>query len=139
MEDEQIRELAIGLEQSGDKFIWVLRDAGKANVFNEVEVRRPKLPLGFDERVKGEGVGMVVREWLEILGRDFGAPVEGRVHEPLGVELMLWNSCLESMSLGVPLAAWPTGDQPMNAALVTKVLKAGIVAREWARREELVS
>ncbi|GMN36165.1 hypothetical protein TIFTF001_042390, partial [Ficus carica] len=48
MEDEQIRELALGLEQSEVKFLWVLRDADKGNVFDEV--RRPQLPDGFEER-----------------------------------------------------------------------------------------
>ena len=49
VEEEQIRELAIGLEKSGAKFIWVLRDADKGDIFDEVGVRRLQLPLGFEE------------------------------------------------------------------------------------------
>ncbi|GMN55412.1 hypothetical protein TIFTF001_024527 [Ficus carica] len=130
MEDGQIRELALGLEQSEVNFLWVLRDADKGNVFDEG--RRPKLPDGFEERVKEKG--MVVRDWapqLEILG-----------HCSTGGFLSHcgWNSCLESLSLGVPIAAWPMhSDQPINAVLITEVLKAGVVVRNWAQRDELVS
>ncbi|KAK2987214.1 hypothetical protein RJ640_001098 [Escallonia rubra] len=32
-----------------------------------------------------------------------------------------WNSCMDSMSMGVPIAAWPMhSDQPQNALLITK-------------------
>ena len=129
MEDEQIRELALGLEQSEMNFLWVLRDADKGNVFDEV--RRPQLPDGFEERVKEKG--MVVRDWapqLEILGHSS----TGGFMSHCG-----WNSCLESMSLGVPIAAWPMqGDQPINAILITDVLKVGVLVRNWTRKDELV-
>ena len=121
MEDEQIRELALGLEQSEVNFLWVFD-----------EVRRPQLPDGFEVRVKEKG--MVVRDWapqLEILGHNS----TGGFMSHCG-----WNSCLESMSLGVPIAAWPMhSDQPVNAVLITEVLKVGMLARNWTRKEELVS
>ena len=79
--DEQIRELALGLEQSGQKFIWVLRDADKGDVFDGEGVRRPELPQGYEERVKErweskkkrESLGMVRERWeskrkIECLG-----------------------------------------------------------------------
>ena len=132
LEGKQIEEIAIGLEKSQVKFIWVLRDADKGDVFNGEKVRRPKLPKGFEERVKG--LGMVVREWvpqLEILGH----PSTGGFMSHCG-----WNSCLESISLGVPLVAWPMhSDQPMNAVLITEILKVGLAVREWDKKEELVS
>ncbi|EXB39080.1 Zeatin O-xylosyltransferase [Morus notabilis] len=132
MEDEQIRELAIGLEKSGVKFLWVLRDADKGNVFDESEARRLQLPQGFEERVKGKGI--VVRDWapqLEILGHSS----TGGFMSHCG-----WNSCFESISLGVPIAAWSMhSDQPMNAVLITDLLKVGVVVREWTKRDELVS
>lgn len=131
--DEQIKELAIGLERSGHKFIWLLRDADKGDIFSE-EVRRSELPEGYEERMKETGMGVVVREWapqLEILG-----------HSSTG-GLMChcgWNSCLESISMGVPIAAWPMhSDQPRNAALVTQVLQVGLAVKEWAEREQLVA
>ncbi|GFP90954.1 zeatin o-glucosyltransferase [Phtheirospermum japonicum] len=58
--DEEINELATGLERSGHKFLWVLRDADKGDVFDG-EIRNAELPPGFEERV-GER-GMVVRDW----------------------------------------------------------------------------
>ncbi|EXB39082.1 Zeatin O-xylosyltransferase [Morus notabilis] len=132
MKDEQIRELAVGLEKSGVKFLWVLRDADKGNVFDEGEVRRPQLPQGFEDRVKEKGI--VVRDWapqLEILGHSS----TGGFMSHCG-----WNSCLESISLGVPIAAWSMhSDQPINAVLMTDLLKIGVVIREWAKKDELVS
>ncbi|KAA8517139.1 hypothetical protein F0562_017432 [Nyssa sinensis] len=131
LSDEQIKELAIGLEKSEQKFIWVLRDADKGDVF-EGEVRRAELPEGFEERL--EGKGMVVRDWapqLEILGH----PSTGGFMSHCG-----WNSCMESITMGVPIAAWPMhSDQPRNAVLVTKVLKVGVVVKDWARQGELVT
>ncbi|KAK9707132.1 hypothetical protein RND81_07G174400 [Saponaria officinalis] len=131
--DEQIKELAVGLEKSGQKFIWVLRDADKGDVFAESDaVRRPELPEGYEERVKDRGI--VVREWapqLEILA-----------HSSTGGFLSHcgWNSCLESMSMGVPIATWPMhSDQPRNAVFVTDVLRIGTVVRNWDRHGELVS
>ncbi|XP_057982064.1 zeatin O-glucosyltransferase-like [Malania oleifera] len=134
MTEEQIGELALGLERSEQKFIWVLRDADKGDVFageNGSLRAKSKLPNGYEERV--EGVGMVVREWapqLEILA-----------HRSTGgfMSHCGWNSCMESMSMGVPMAAWPMhSDQPRNTVLVTAVLGVGVVAREWARRKEVV-
>ncbi|PON31901.1 UDP-glucuronosyl/UDP-glucosyltransferase [Parasponia andersonii] len=131
LEDKQIEEIAIGLEKSEVNFIWVLRDADKGDIFDEESVRRPQLPKGFEERVKG--MGMVVREWvpqLEILGH----PSTGGFMSHCG-----WNSCLESMSLGVPIVAWPMhSDQPMNAVLITEFLKVGLAVREWGKGEDLV-
>lgn len=131
--DEQIKELAIGLEQSKQKFIWVLRDADKGDVFSG-EVRRAELPEGYEERVGGRGMGLVVRDWapqLEILGHSS----TGGFMSHCG-----WNSCLESISMGVPIAAWPMhSDQPRNTVLVAQVLKVGLVVRDWAQREQLVA
>ncbi|KAH6820638.1 hypothetical protein C2S53_011108 [Perilla frutescens var. hirtella] len=128
--DEQINELAYGLEQSKVRFLWVLRDADKGDVFDG-EVRRAELPEGLEERVGGEG--MVVREWApqpQILA-----------HESIGgfMSHCGWNSCLESFTMGVAMAAWPMhSDQPTNAALVADILKTGIVVREWKQRGEVV-
>ncbi|GER42245.1 UDP-glucose glucosyltransferase [Striga asiatica] len=120
--DEQIEEIAIGLERSRHKFVWALRDADKGDIFRG-EIREPVLPEGFEERVKGRG--MVVREWapqLEILANRG----TGGFLSHCG-----WNSCVESMSMGVPVAAWPVhSDQLVNAVLLTKVLKVGIEVRE---------
>ncbi|KAH6809090.1 hypothetical protein C2S51_026873 [Perilla frutescens var. frutescens] len=130
LSNEQINEVAHGLEQSKVKFLWVLRDADKGDIF-DVEVRRSELPEGFEERVGGEG--MVVREWApqpQILAH----PSIGGFMSHCG-----WNSCLESINMGVAIAAWPMhSDQPRNAALLTDILKISILVREWTQRRELV-
>ncbi|KAH7842011.1 hypothetical protein Vadar_000460 [Vaccinium darrowii] len=131
MTDEEIKELAIGLEQSEQKFIWVFRDADKGDIFAG-EVKKGKLPEGFEDRVKE--VGIVVTDWapqVEILGH----PSTGGFMSHCG-----WNSCLESITMGVPVAAWPMhSDQPKNAFLVTDILKVGLPVNTWEQREKIVS
>ena len=47
---------------------------------------------------------------------------------------------MESITMGVPIAAWPmAADQPRNTVLITKLLKVGIVVKDWSRRDELVT
>ncbi|KAK1428857.1 hypothetical protein QVD17_17697 [Tagetes erecta] len=129
--DEQIRELAIGLENSGQKFIWVLRDADKGDIFKG-EVRNIELPKGFEKRV--EGKGLVVRDWapqLEVLAHI----ATGGFMSHCG-----WNSSMESITMGVPIAAWPMhSDQPRNATLITDVLKIGVNVGDWGRDGEVVT
>ncbi|GLT26593.1 hypothetical protein SLA2020_016480 [Shorea laevis] len=128
---EQITELAVGIEESKIRFIWVLRYADRGDVFAE-EDQSPELPEGFEERTEGEG--MVARGWVpqaEILKH----PSTGGFLSHCG-----WGSCLESISSGLPIAAWPMhSDQPRNATLVTQVLKVGLIVREWSHREELIT
>ncbi|KAM3338768.1 zeatin O-glucosyltransferase-like [Capsicum galapagoense] len=129
--DREIKELVMGLEQSKQRFLWVLRDADRGDVFTG-EDRKIELPEGFEERV--EEIGLVVREWApqpEILAHSS----TGGFMSHCG-----WNSCIESITMGVPIAAWPMhGDQPSNSFLVTEVLRIGLIVREWEKREELVS
>ncbi|KAF3645523.1 zeatin O-glucosyltransferase [Capsicum chacoense] len=129
--DREVMELAMGLELSKQKFIWVLREADRGDIFTG-EARRVELPEGFEERVKE--VGLVVREWApqpEILAHSS----TGGFMSHCG-----WNSCVESITMGVPIAAWPMhGDQPNNGFLVTEILKIGLTVREWEKREEIVS
>ncbi|XP_024968742.1 zeatin O-glucosyltransferase-like [Cynara cardunculus var. scolymus] len=131
--DEEAKEIAIGLEESGQKFIWVVRDADKGNIFAG-EDRRIELPEGYEERIERRGVGVVVRGWapqIEILGH----PSTGGFMSHCG-----WNSSMEAISMGIPIAAWPMhADQPRNATLITELLGTGIYAREWARRDEKVA
>ncbi|KAM7500140.1 hypothetical protein LguiA_024554 [Lonicera macranthoides] len=129
--DEQINEIAIGLEQSAQKFIWVLRDADKGDVFDE-NIRMANLPKGYEERIEGRGI--VVRDWapqLEILAHSG----TGGFMSHCG-----WNSCMESITCGVPIATWPMhSDQPDNAVLITKVLRIGVTVKDWKRRNEMVT
>ncbi|OIW06407.1 hypothetical protein TanjilG_16819 [Lupinus angustifolius] len=119
-------------KQSKQKFIWVIRDADKGDIFNEDNVIRHELPKGFEERV--EGMGLVIRDWapqLEILSH----PSTGGFMSHCG-----WNSCIESITMGVPIAAWPIhSDQPWNSVFITQVLKIGFGVKDWAQRNELVT
>ncbi|KAD1683711.1 hypothetical protein E3N88_42461 [Mikania micrantha] len=123
LSDEQIQELAIGLENSGQKFIWVLRDADKGDIFKG-EVRNLELPKGFEDRL--EGKGLVVRDWapqLDVLAHT----ATGGFMSHCG-----WNSSMESITMGVPIAAWPMhSDQTRNATLITEVLKIGVHVGDW--------
>ncbi|KAG8371980.1 hypothetical protein BUALT_Bualt12G0019200 [Buddleja alternifolia] len=128
---EQIKEIAFGLERSEQKFIWKLSDADKGGIFAGKD-RKADLPEGFEERIQGRGI--IVRDWapqLEILGH----PSTGGFISHCG-----WNSCMESISMGVPIATWPIHfDQPRNAFLVTRVLKIGVELKDWERRDEVIS
>jgi cis-zeatin O-glucosyltransferase len=79
-------------------------------------------------------MGLVVRDWapqLEILSH----PSTGGFMSHCG-----WNSTLESISMGVPIAAWPMhSDQPRNSVLITQVFKVGLVVKDWAKRDELIA
>ncbi|CAN4103375.1 unnamed protein product [Withania somnifera] len=133
---EQIKELAIGLELSKHRFIWVLRNADKGDpITNDCEENKTvllELPEGFEDRVKG--VGLVLREWApqqEILAHSSTAGFMSHCG---------WTSCLESISAGVPIAAWPIQfDQPKNGFFLTEILKIGLLVRTWEKREELVT
>ncbi|XP_072954585.1 cis-zeatin O-glucosyltransferase 1-like [Typha angustifolia] len=133
LSEDQVEQLAIGIFQSRQRFIWVLRSADRGNIFaEEAKETGYKLPAGFDKEVEGRGI--VIRDWalqLDILA-----------HKSTGLFMSHcgWNSCLESLSMGVPIAAWPMhSDQPVNSLLVTKYLKVGVMVREWDRREEIVA
>ncbi|WOH02374.1 hypothetical protein DCAR_0521763 [Daucus carota subsp. sativus] len=130
--DDQVESLAIGLEKSGQKFIWVLRDADKGDIFLD-DVRAYKLPNHYEERLELNGQGMIVRDWapqLEILAH----ASTGGFMSHCG-----WNSCMESITMEVPIATWPMhSDQPHNALLVTEVLKIGVVVKDWESRDKLV-
>ncbi|RWW18075.1 hypothetical protein GW17_00017962 [Ensete ventricosum] len=108
----QLHEIALGLEASDHPFIWVVSNAGEPSEW---------LPERFEERVIGEGKGLLIRGWapqLLILN-----------HEAVGgfVTHCGWNSCLEGVSAGVPMVTWPLfAEQFINEKLVVDVLRVGI-------------
>ncbi|KAK8449026.1 hypothetical protein SEVIR_7G149209v4 [Setaria viridis] len=129
---EQVTELAAALLDSKQRFVWVLRDADRGNIFTDRgENRHAKLLSEFTEQTGGRGV--VITGWapqLEILAH--GATAAFLSH-------CGWNSTIESMSHGKPILAWPMhSDQPLNAELVCKHLKAGILVRPMAKQREVV-
>lgn len=135
---DQLNELALGLEMSEQRFIWVVRSPNEkianANFFSVQSQNDPFsfLPKGFVERTRGKG--FVVSSWApqaKILS-----------HKSTGGFLTHcgWNSTLESVVNGVPLIAWPLyAEQKMNAlmladdvkvALKVKLSDKGLVERE---------
>ncbi|TKW34888.1 hypothetical protein SEVIR_2G336000v4 [Setaria viridis] len=110
MDARQAREVAAGLERSGRSFLWVLRGppAGSSSMYPTDADLGDLLPDGFLERTKGKG--LVWPSWApqtEILAH---AAVGGFVTH------CGWNSILESLWHGVPMAPWPLyAEQPLNA------------------------
>ncbi|XP_061367891.1 scopoletin glucosyltransferase-like [Gastrolobium bilobum] len=119
--DSQLRDIATGLEASGQQFIWVVRKSKK-----DGEEREEWLPEGFEKRM--EGKGLIIRGWApQVLILD---------HESIGafVTHCGWNSTLEGVSAGVPMVTWPVfAEQYYNEKLVTEVLKIGVPvgAKKW--------
>ncbi|XP_016489675.1 hydroquinone glucosyltransferase-like [Nicotiana tabacum] len=135
---EQLIELAMGLEMSDQRFLWVIRcpndRIANATYFNIQSSSNPFdfLPQGFLERTKGQG--LMVPNWApqaQILS-----------HSSTGGFLTHcgWNSTLESVVHGIPLIAWPLyAEQRMNTIMLNEDLKValrlktsenGVVGRE---------
>ncbi|XP_068635588.1 zeatin O-glucosyltransferase-like [Aristolochia californica] len=128
--DEQIKELAMGLKGSNQRFLWVLREADRGDIFKD-EGKLCNLPDDFDGTA--EGMGMIIRDWAPQVGI-LAHPSTGGFMTHCG-----WNSSMESISMGVPVVAWPmASDQPRNAMLLTDVLKMGVSVRDWARWDQVV-
>ncbi|KAJ1263747.1 hypothetical protein BS78_09G210100 [Paspalum vaginatum] len=117
--EEQLKEIAVGLERSGHRFLWVVR----APPHDDPE--RPPfdpradpdldaiLPEGFLERTNGRG--LVVKLW---------APqVDVLHHRATGafVTHCGWNSVLEGITAGVPMICWPLyAEQKMNKVFMVE-------------------
>lgn len=104
---QQLEELALGIEESKQPFLWVVR--GNSKLF----------PEGFLDRIHDCG-GLVI-DWapqIQVLG-----------HVAIGGFLTHcgWNSTLESIHMGVPMLCYPLiADQHLNALLITEVWEIGI-------------
>ncbi|XP_071706210.1 anthocyanidin 3-O-glucosyltransferase 2-like [Rutidosis leptorrhynchoides] len=114
---EQVGEIATAIEKSGYRFVWSLRPPpnedekgfpGEYTDYNEV------LPIGFLDRTaeKGKVVGWVPQ--AEVLA---DVAIGGFVSH------CGWNSILESLWYGVPIATWPIyAEQQLNAHYMVKEL-----------------
>lgn len=109
IEDDQIKQIAVGIERSGRRFLWSLRRLPSAGEdFNEA------LPAGFLERTAGVG---------KVIG--WAPQKEVLAHAAVGafVSHCGWNSVLESLWFGVPIVAWPMyAEQHLNAFLLVREL-----------------
>lgn len=127
LNDEQVKEMAFGLEESGQRFLWVLRGLATEDVLVD-EDPVGCLPLGFVERTKG--AGRVLTSWapqLQILR-----------HRAVGGFLTHcgWNSVQECVVHGrVPMIAWPLyAEQRMNALILVERL--GVAIRTEGQGED---
>ncbi|CAL9190188.1 unnamed protein product, partial [Musa hybrid cultivar] len=120
----QLKEIAAGLERSGQRFLWVVRSPPSNDPAKRYE-RPPEpdldalLPEGFLERTRERG--LVVKSW---------APqVEVLSHDSVGgfVTHCGWNSVLEAIVAEVPMVGWPLyAEQKMNKVFLTEEMRLAV-------------
>ncbi|XP_019165137.1 PREDICTED: scopoletin glucosyltransferase-like [Ipomoea nil] len=117
----QLHEMAMGIEDSGLDFVWVIRNQREEEKW---------MPEGFEERTKGKG--LIIRGWApQVLILDH--PAMGAFVTHCG-----WNSTLEGVCAGVPMVTWPvSAEQFMNEKLITDILRTGtgVGSKEWKRED----
>ncbi|WVZ50739.1 hypothetical protein U9M48_001966 [Paspalum notatum var. saurae] len=136
---EEMRELALGLEQSGQRFLWVVRspsDGGAVNDnYYDAESKRDPfayLPEGFVHRTKG--TGLLVPSWAPQT-RVLAHAATGGFLTHCG-----WNSVLESLAHGVPMVAWPLyAEQRQNAVMLADGVGAAVRVPEAKGRVKIAA
>ncbi|KAH7842224.1 hypothetical protein Vadar_002848 [Vaccinium darrowii] len=112
---DQVSEIAQALEQSGHRFLWSVRQPppkGKVEMPSDYQDLNQVLPEGFLERTTNIG---------KVIG--WAPQVAVLSHDAVGgfVSHCGWNSTLESLWCGVPMATWPMyAEQQMNAFQLVK-------------------
>ncbi|XP_042490407.1 anthocyanidin 3-O-glucosyltransferase 2-like [Macadamia integrifolia] len=118
----QVKEIALGLERSGHRFLWSLRrppEKNKLGLPTDYENSGEVLPEGFVDRTEDRGL---VCGWVP--------QTAVLAHGAIGgfVSHCGWNSILESLWFGVPIAAWPLyAEQHLNAFEMLKELGGLVV------------
>nr|AYR16605.1 UDP-glucosyltransferase UGT89N1 [Polygala tenuifolia] len=113
----QMEAIAKGVEESGVRFIWYVKDPLKEADMAEEE--QNVLPSGFEERMAGRG--LVIRGWapqIMILN-----------HKAVGTYFSHcgWNSALEGLLAKVLLLVWPMqADHYHNAKMFVEELEIAI-------------
>ncbi|KAF3438002.1 hypothetical protein FNV43_RR20758 [Rhamnella rubrinervis] len=118
--NDQMEQLASGLEKSGVHFVWSVKEPIEGQADGEYAT----VPPGFEDRVAGRG--LVIRGW---------APqVLILRHRAVGAILCHcgWNTVLEAIVAGVVMLAWPMVADQFRNALALEQLKAGIKVCEGA-------
>ncbi|XP_044468545.1 UDP-glycosyltransferase 88A1-like [Mangifera indica] len=116
---ERLKEIAVGLERSGERFLWVVKNPPHFDDadFNSI------FPAGFLDRTKERG--FIVKSWapqVEILN-----------HESVGgfVTHCGRNLVLEAVCAGVPMVAWPLyAEQRCNRILLVEEIKIALPMME---------
>ncbi|KAF2293807.1 hypothetical protein GH714_004956 [Hevea brasiliensis] len=108
--EDQVKEIAYALEHSGHRFLWSLRQTPSVGLLpspSDYEDPQQVLPEGFLDRMGGIG---------KVIG--WAPQVAVLAHPAIGgfVSHCGWNSILESIWFGVPIATWPMyAEQQFNA------------------------
>ncbi|KAF7830832.1 anthocyanidin 3-O-glucosyltransferase 2-like [Senna tora] len=118
---DQVREIACALERSGVRFLWSLRKPPPRG-----SIAQPTEYSNFDE-ILPEGF----LERTAEIGRVIGWAPQTQIlaHRATGgfVSHCGWNSVLESVYFGVPIATWPLyAEQQENAFQVVRDLEMGV-------------
>ncbi|KAK1393406.1 Glycosyltransferase [Heracleum sosnowskyi] len=128
---EQVTEIARALELSGHRFLWSLRrpsqETEKMKRPTDYEDYNEVLPEGFLERTSGIG---------KVIG--WAPQVTVLSHPSVGgfVSHCGWNSTLESIWHGVPMATWPLyAEQQINAFQLVKELGIAVEIKMDYRRD----
>jgi hypothetical protein len=117
MSRTQVEEIAMGLLESGQTFLWVVRP-GMLNSDKDANDHGGVLPEGFLEKTKNQALVVPWSTQLSVLSH----PSVGGFFTHGG-----WNSTMESLSLGVPMMVFPQGiDQCTNRMLVVNQWKIGL-------------
>ncbi|XP_075502006.1 LOW QUALITY PROTEIN: baicalein 7-O-glucuronosyltransferase-like [Primulina tabacum] len=118
---EQLKEMAVGLENSGHRFLWAVRNppGNPRSPSPEEPDLDAILPQGFLERTRDRG--FVLKSWApqkEVLS-----------HESVGgfVTHCGRSSALESVSFGVPMICWPLyAEQKMQRVFMVEGMKVAL-------------
>lgn len=130
---EQVKEISNALENSGCRFLWSLRQPPEkdARLPSDYENFEEVLPEGFLQRTQGIGKVIGWAPQLAILS-----------HKAVGgfVSHCGWNSTLESIYFGVPMATWPMyAEQQANAFQLVKDLGMAVEIKMDYRKEPKVT
>ncbi|CAJ2634224.1 unnamed protein product [Trifolium pratense] len=128
-DEDQVKEIALAVENSGARFVWSLRKPPPKGTMappsdHPLSELVSVLPEGFLDRTADIGRVIGWAPQAQILGH----PTTGGFVSHCG-----WNSTLESIYFGVPVATWPlSADQQTNAfELVTELKTAVEIALDY--------
>ncbi|KAK1396514.1 UDPGT domain-containing protein [Heracleum sosnowskyi] len=116
--EDQVKEIALALEHSGHPFLWSLRPVAKQGHLRKYDNLDDILPPGFLERTSRTG---------KIIG--WAPQVAVLSHRAVGgfISHCGWNSILESVWFGVPIATWPSyAEQQLNAFEMVNELEMAV-------------
>ncbi|KAF7148689.1 hypothetical protein RHSIM_Rhsim03G0192700 [Rhododendron simsii] len=136
---EQLKAIAVGLERSGQRFLWVVRsppskDQSKRFLAPPEPDLDLLLPKGFLDRTKDRG--LVVKSWAPQVAVLNHGSVGGFVTH------CGWNSALEAVCAGVPMVAWPLyAEQRFNRVVMVEEMNLALPMKEsedgFVRAEEV--